>query len=186
MGDTPRLGDVVSLGRIALSVVFLVSFRPYYGLSLLTAVLAAVLAQISDHADGYLVRRYSNPTVAGWVFDSLADRAFYLAAILAFERELGFSLILVWLFMLRELWLYGVRVIVGDFHTITTSFRFLTLVHAGIVRAGIAVGCIYPFHWLPPTQNAFLAPLAEYVFWFATVVGYLNLIVLLMIRRSSA
>jgi phosphatidylglycerophosphate synthase len=179
-----RLNDItwanrISLIRIGLAVVFISCFRSVPGSLLTASVLAAIAAQLTDHLDGYIARKYPSSGVVGWVFDSVSDRAFYIAALLAFERELFLSEIIVWGFVLREIALYAIRVVVGDFETILHGFRKLTLVHAFLVRIGIAAGCLIPYSFVPPEIRAVLLNVLPLIFFFVTVFGFINLYLLL-------
>ena len=181
-----RLGDAVSVLRIGLSAAFLLSFRAEYGALFVVSLACAVLAQISDHIDGYLIRKYAAPTLMGWVIDSFADRAFYIAALLAFQREFGLSELLVWAFTLREICLYAARVLVGDFQVILSSFRKLALIHAGFIRLGIAIECLVPFNAFSSGEKDVLSECALALFWIATAMGYYNLYVLFRAQRLFA
>jgi phosphatidylglycerophosphate synthase len=168
------LSDRISLLRVALAFIFLVCFRSVPGALLTTSIIAAILAQISDHLDGYVVRKLSAASVRGWLFDSFSDRAFYIAALLAFEREFQLNEALVWAFVLREVALYAVRVAVGDFEILLPGFRKLALIHAAITRVGIVVGCLIPFHLPFAGIQALTATVL-----CATTLGFLNLYLLI-------
>jgi phosphatidylglycerophosphate synthase len=144
-----RLGDWVSISRVGLSFLFVALFRAHPGPLLTASIVVAALAQLSDHLDGYLIRRRDAPTVLGWLFDSVADRAFYVAAILAFQREYGVSEIAAWLFIMREIILYAVRVAMGEFEADLGRYRARAIFHAGLIRVGILLGCLAPFSILP-------------------------------------
>jgi phosphatidylglycerophosphate synthase len=168
------LSDRISLARVALAFIFLVCFRSVPSPLLTTSILAAVLAQISDHLDGYVVRKLSTASVRGWLFDSFSDRAFYIAALLAFEREFQLNEALVWAFVLREVALYAIRVAVGDFESLLPGFRKLALIHAAITRIGIVVGCLMPFHLLLAGMQTLTV-----IIFCATILGFLNLYLLI-------
>jgi phosphatidylglycerophosphate synthase len=68
-------GNVVSLIRVPLAVLFVGLFRREPGSLLTASIVVAVIAQFTDHLDGYLARRTTGKTVTGWLFDSVADRA---------------------------------------------------------------------------------------------------------------
>jgi phosphatidylglycerophosphate synthase len=168
--------DLVSLARIPLALLFVGLFRREPGLLLTTSIIVAVIAQATDHLDGYLARRTDGGTVTGWLFDSVADRAFYIAAVIAFDREYGLGWLLVWSFSFREICLYAFRVGMGDFERLVPGFRRLVLIHAGIVRLGIVTGCLLPYKILPASSNNTTVLLA--ILLTATAFGYFNLYVL--------
>jgi phosphatidylglycerophosphate synthase len=178
-----RLGDWVSIGRIGLSFLFVVLFRAHPG-PLLTASLAiVVLAQLSDHLDGYLVRRLSAPSVTGWLFDSVADRAFYVAAILAFQREYALSEIIAWLFVMREIILYAIRVVVGEFEGDYRRYRTWALFHAAIIRVAILLGCVAPLGVLPGWAAGNMVAVLNGLVFVATASGYYFLTLLIRSPR---
>jgi phosphatidylglycerophosphate synthase len=144
---------------------------------MLTAcIVVAVLAQLSDHLDGYVVRRTGAPTINGWLFDSVADRAFYIAAIMAFQREYGLSEIAAWFFIMREIALYAIRVAVGEFEADSRRYRNRAILHAAIVRVGIIVGCLAPLRILPAGINENIEPILSYFIYATSALGYYLLI----------
>ncbi len=168
--------DLISIARVPLALLFAALFRRQQGPLLTASIVIAVVAQASDHLDGHLARRAGNVTVSGWLFDSVPDRAFYIAAVIAFDREYDLGWFLVWSFTFREICLYAFRVGVGDFDQLVPGFRKLVLVHAGLVRFGIACGCLVPYGILPFFLNS--ASLIWVVPIVATVFGYWCLYVL--------
>lgn len=178
-----RLGDWVSIGRIALSFLFVVLFRAHPGAMLTASIVVAVLAQLSDHLDGYLIRRTSAPSVNGWLFDSVADRAFYIAAILAFQREYGLSDIAAWLFVMREIILYAVRVVVGEFETDSLRYRNRAIFHAAIIRVAIMLGCLAPLQILPAWVQDNIVPILSGFIFVSAALGYYFLMFLIRLRR---
>lgn len=177
-------GDWVSLSRIVLSLIFLIAFRPAPGIMLTIATMAAIAAQITDHLDGYLAKRLNQKSVLGWIFDSYADRAFYIAAILAFEREYGLNELIVWTFVLRELAFYALRILTGDFLLVLRNARPLALIHAGIVRVVIALGCIVPYSFVPQSSRDFMLEIIPALLVFAILFGFVSLY--LVFKRSAS
>jgi|SRR5579862_392797 len=179
-------GDWVALSRIFLSFVFLLSFRSETGAGLTLAIASAVAAQVTDHLDGYLAKRLNHVSVLGWAFDSYADRAFYVAAILAFEREYSISELIVWLFVLRELAFYALRILIGDFRLISKKARPLALIHAGVVRIAIAVGCIVPLQIMPPKLETLAVTGIQGMIGIATLLGFMTFYWLLKTDARAA
>jgi phosphatidylglycerophosphate synthase len=178
-----RLGDWVSISRIGFAFLFVALFRAYPGSLLTASIVVALLGQISDHLDGYLIRRRNAPTVLGWLFDSVADRAFYVAAILAFQREYGVSEIAAWLFIMREIILYAVRIAVGEFEADLGRYRARAIFHAGLIRVGILLGCLAPLSILPASiQENIVGILSGFIFVSAGI-GYYFLLRLLKPQR---
>lgn len=145
--------NLVSLARVPLALLFVGLFRREPGALLTASIIVAAIAQATDHLDGYLARRSTGGTLVGWLFDSVADRAFYIAAVIAFDREFGLGSFLVWSFTFREICLYAFRVGAGDFDRLVPGFRKLVLIHACIVRLGIITGCLVPYEILSASLN---------------------------------
>jgi phosphatidylglycerophosphate synthase len=169
--------DWVSLTRLPLSLLFVGLFRREPGSLLTASIIVAVVAQATDHLDGYLARRTTGATVRGWLFDSVSDRAFYIAAVIAFDREFGLGWLLVWSFTFREICYYAFRVGLGDFQRLVPGFRQQVLIHAGMVRLGIITACALPYRLLPVSLNN--TTLVSSIFIAATVFGYFSLWTLL-------
>ncbi len=170
-----HLGSIISLLRIPLAVAFLVAFDLSNFTSLIIAATTAILAQVLDHLDGWITRRVSQPSLEGWLFDSVSDRAFYIAAILAFGREYGIPDLLVWAAVLREVSLYAVRISVGDFSKRLPQSRTLALIHAGLIRIAIALGSGLPLIFGLST-TMFVAPATISALLLASILlGFLTL-----------
>jgi CDP-diacylglycerol--glycerol-3-phosphate 3-phosphatidyltransferase len=153
-------------------MLFLLMFRGQPGALLAASIAVALIAQASDHLDGYLARRRGPPPATGWLFDGVCDRAFYFAALLAFHREYGLPGLLIWLFILRELNVYVLRIAIGEFGKRRPGYRLLTLVHAGLVRLAIALGCAMPYWFASPElRQASLLALTS-LLALATAFGY--------------
>jgi phosphatidylglycerophosphate synthase len=159
-------------------LIFVWCFRIHSEVLLTVSIWAAVTAQLTDHIDGWLARKLGVVSETGWLFDSVADRSFYIAALLAFQREYGLSEALLWLFTMREMTLYATRIALGKFHLYRTG----ALWHAGAVRCGIALGCAAPFHILPSPVQENVLTFVSSIFWASTILGYVLLIRLLALR----
>jgi phosphatidylglycerophosphate synthase len=170
--------NAVCFSRVGCAFVFVWSFRLNAETLLIVSIWAAVLAQLSDHLDGLLARKLGVVSDTGWLFDSVADRAFYIAALLAFHREYGLSEALLWLFTMREITLYAARVALGNFQ----AYRTGALWHAGVIRIGIALGCAAPFGILPSLVQQHAVALVSLIFWTSTILGYALLVRLLRFR----
>jgi len=175
--------DLISLLRLPLAGAFLLLFDAKAGAQLSACIGVALLAQASDHLDGYLARNLERSPLIGWLFDSLADRVFYVAALLAFASAYGLALPLIGLFVLREIGLYVLRVWVGDFELRRPGFRKYALAHAALVRCGIAFGCLIPWGLLPGTQQDQILSLSL-CFTTAIAFGYFCLVLLMRSAKT--
>jgi phosphatidylglycerophosphate synthase len=103
--------------------------RFFFALTLIFAALG------TDFLDGYLARKYGIASESGYIIDGLADRAFYIALILAMVGAHSLSLIAAWLLIIREIAMYALRLL-QPVHWFEKhrSLRKITLWHAGSIR----------------------------------------------------
>ncbi len=174
--------DLISLLRLPLAGAFLLLFEAKAGLQLGVCIGVALLAQASDHLDGYLARNLERSPLIGWLFDSLADRVFYVAALLAFASAYGLALPLIGLFVLREIGLYVLRACLGDFELRRSGFRKYALAHAALVRCGIVFGCVIPWGLLPGTRQDQILGLS---LCFITAIAFGYFCLALLVRSAK-
>jgi len=101
-----HLPNMLSLSRILLGVLFFLLFRR--GTTVSTAICLGIMAtgMITDYLDGTLARRNNLVTLAGKWIDPLSDFAFFLFVYLSFYTVSLMPLILLILFLLREVSMY--------------------------------------------------------------------------------
>lgn len=100
----------VSLSRIGLALLFVVCFQRRAGLLYASAALC-VIALATDVLDGYLARRLKVASVHGRLWDSLGDKSFYAAVIIAFNAQGFLGELVSWALIVREVALYITRVL---------------------------------------------------------------------------
>lgn len=174
--------DAVSLLRVLLALVFVAFFATKPGWQLDLCVGVAILAQVTDHIDGFLARRSGYASEVGWLVDSGSDRAFYIAALLAFERAYGLSLVLVWLFILREIALYATKIATREFK----HYREGAFVHAALTRVGILFGCLVPYGWFGRELETKATLIITALIIAATISAYAHLALMIRWWRKSA
>ena len=165
---------------MALMFVALFAATPGWQLDLCVGV--AIFAQVTDHLDGYLARRAGYASEVGWLVDSASDRAFYIAALLAFERAYGLSLVLVWLFILREIALYATKIATREFK----HYRGGAFIHAALTRVGILFGCLVPYGWLGRELETNATFIITVLIIAATISAYVHLALMIRWWRKSA
>ena len=147
--------NCLSLSRIALACGFVVCFQPRAALLYASAGLW-LTSLTTDLLDGYLARRWQIASILGRLWDSLGDKSFYAAMIVAFNAEGFLSPLLSWALIAREVALYVTRILysdklpnIEDVRPWTDShgyFMHLTLV-LGLVRMYAAInGLSLPLH----------------------------------------
>jgi CDP-diacylglycerol--glycerol-3-phosphate 3-phosphatidyltransferase len=75
------------------------------------AVSACVVALVTDLLDGYSARRLQVASIHGRLWDSLGDKAFYAAIIVAFNAQAYLGPLVSWALIVREVTLYITRVL---------------------------------------------------------------------------
>ena len=109
----PRSRSVVnalSLSRIGLGLLFIVCFQRRAGL-LYAAAAVWVVSLTTDLLDGYLARRWKVASSYGRFWDSMGDKSFYAAIIIAFNAQGFLNPLISWALIVREVALYVTRIL---------------------------------------------------------------------------
>ncbi len=119
-----NLPNKITLGRIALTFVFMITLFSK-GLLFKSAALAIfVIAALTDYLDGYIARKYKITSDFGKIMDPVADKILTLAAFLAFVEMKLVPAWMVVIIIMREL--------------IITSIRLVALKSKEVLAAGMA------------------------------------------------
>ena len=100
----------LSLSRIGLALLFVVCFQRRAEL-LYVSVALCVVALATDVLDGYVARRLKVASIHGRLWDSLGDKSFYAAVIIAFNAQGFLGELVSWALIVREVALYITRVL---------------------------------------------------------------------------
>src|ERR1043166_2277584 len=169
----------LSVSRIGVAFLFVVVFRR--GLFFLCASIGVcLLALITDILDGYLARRLDVASVYGRLWDSLGDKSFYVAIIIAYNATGYLWPLLSWALLVREIALYITRVLyveklpkieqIRPWTNWHGYFMYLTIV-LGLLRLyGEMHGLQFPFH--PYMQAAGFVAL---VFGVVSIFSFMRL-----------
>jgi phosphatidylglycerophosphate synthase len=103
----------LSLSRIGLALLFVACFQRKAGLLYVSGALW-VLAVTTDLLDGYLARRWQVASPYGRFWDSLGDKSFYAAVIIAFNAQSFLSPLISWALIVREIALYVTRILFSE------------------------------------------------------------------------
>ena len=177
---SPRmLVNSFSLSRVAMGLLFVVCFQRSASLLYVSIVLCAV-AWATDITDGYLARRMQVDSILGRHWDSLGDKSFYAAIIIAFNTRGFLGPLVTWGLMVREVALYITRVLfvekLPNIEQIRPStnwhgyFMYITII-LGLSRMYAEInGLVFPFHfWMQASGYIALA------FGIASIVHFLKL-----------
>jgi phosphatidylglycerophosphate synthase len=102
--------NAFSLARIGLALLFVLCFQRDSRMLFLCGALC-LAAFGTDRLDGYLARRLKVASVEGRLWDSLGDKSFYAAAIIAFNSQGFLAPTLSWALIVREVALYITRIL---------------------------------------------------------------------------
>lgn len=169
----------LSLSRIGLALLFVVCFQRKAGLLYASAVLW-VVSLTTDLLDGYLARRWQVASTYGRFWDSLGDKSFYAAVIIAFNAQGFLSPLISWALIARELALYVTRIQFSEKLPNLDQIRLWTNSHGYFMHLTLALGLLrmyaeihglsFPIH--PYMQLSACAALALGV---ASIIQFLKL-----------
>jgi phosphatidylglycerophosphate synthase len=168
-----------SLSRIGLALLFVICFQRNAAL-LYVSIGLCVVALVTDVLDGYLARRLQVASIHGRLWDSLGDKSFYVAIIIAFNAQGFLGPLVSWGLLVREVALYITRVLfieklpkieqIRPWTNWHGYFMYLVIV-LGLARMYAEInGLSFPVHLY--MQVAAYAALA---FGIASIIHYLKL-----------
>jgi CDP-diacylglycerol--glycerol-3-phosphate 3-phosphatidyltransferase len=129
----------LSLSRIGLGLLFVICFQRRAGLLYASGALW-VIALVTDLLDGYLARRWRVASTYGRFWDSMGDKSFYAAVIIAFNAQ-GFLLsVISWALIAREVALYVTRILFSDKLTNIEQIRPWTNWHGYLMHLTLVLG----------------------------------------------
>ena len=99
-----------------------------------------LLALVTDNLDGYLARRSKVASVYGRMWDSLGDKAFYVAVIVSFNSQRFLGSLISWALIVREISLYITRIMFIENYPSIERTRPLTNLHGKLLWLTIALG----------------------------------------------
>jgi phosphatidylglycerophosphate synthase len=129
----------LSLSRIAAALLFVVCFQRNAGL-FYTSVAVCIIALITDLLDGYFARRSHVDSIRGRLWDSLGDKSFYAAIIIAFNTHGFLGPLVSWALIVREIALYITRVLFVEKLPKLEQIRPWTNWHGYFMYATIVLG----------------------------------------------
>lgn len=105
-----KLVNAISLSRIGLGLLFVLCFQKHTVLLRLSVGLFLIMVA-TDVLDGYIARKLNVASVSGRLWDSLGDKAFYIATIVAFNGQGFLGPLVSWALIVREVALYITRIL---------------------------------------------------------------------------
>jgi cardiolipin synthase len=101
-----QIPNLLSLSRVVLGVLFFLLFRRGTPVNIAVCLVVIVAGMITDYLDGTLARRNNLVTMVGKWIDPISDFSFFFFVYLAFYAVSLMPLILLLLFLLREISMY--------------------------------------------------------------------------------
>lgn len=176
-----QTANILSIARVPLAGAFLLVYRGDDVAGFAEGLGIAVAALITDIADGRIARQLGITSDLGALLDGFGDKTFYVAVYLVIVLERPTVSFLLWLLIIREILLYGLRILDDRRGETTRSLRWISQGHAVFIR-------IYFFAVLYHDGAVLfrypLSPVLRYDFLFADgalVLGFIGLFQ--MVRR---
>lgn len=107
-------------------------------------VTAFGIAQFSDHLDGWIARRFSTPTLAGYLQDSISDKLFQFGCLLGIGIQHPAVGLFTWCVLARDLILMGWRVLDPNVETTLARFKGFSIAYAVLLRASVLTFFLVP------------------------------------------
>lgn len=145
----------LALLRAGIGLFILVVFHPHDQIIAGVCLVAFAAAQFTDQLDGWIARRYSKPSIEGYLQDSVSDKLLHIGCLLAFAKYYAWVGVLVWLVCVREISILATRVVVSNLPKTLKRYRRQSITYALALRLSIAMFLLLPF--APTEPNVFLA-----------------------------
>ncbi|HEX8585473.1 MAG TPA: CDP-alcohol phosphatidyltransferase family protein [Allosphingosinicella sp.] len=135
--------------RLGGTLIAIATFRAFLGAIVLiwlshplpdveiVCLAALAVAQLTDHLDGWLARRYSTPCLAGYLQDSVSDKLFHVGCLIGLQTRFDGVGLLLWGLLAREFILLASRVLAPEVDRSLARLRTYSVAYAALVRLGI-------------------------------------------------
>lgn len=133
--------NTLSLSRIGLALLFVACFQRKAGLLYVSGALW-VVAVTTDLLDGYLARRWQVASPYGRFWDSLGDKSFYAAVIIAFNTQGFLNPLISWALIVREVALYVTRILFSEKLVSIEQIRPWTNSHGYFMHLTLVLGLV--------------------------------------------
>jgi phosphatidylglycerophosphate synthase len=171
--------NAFSLSRIGLGLLFVVCFQRVTAL-FYASIALCVLALITDLLDGFFARRWHVASVYGRLWDSLGDKSFYVAIIVAFNTHGFLGPLVSWGLIAREIALYITRVLFIEKLPKLEQIRPWTNWHGYFMYATIVLGLAQMYSQINGLSYSLhlymqISAYSALVFGIASIVHFLKL-----------
>jgi phosphatidylglycerophosphate synthase len=162
-----------------LALLFVICFQRKASLLYLSVGLC-VAALVTDVLDGYFARRLKVASIDGRLWDSLGDKSFYAAIIIAFNAQGFLGVLVSWGLIAREVALYITRVLFIEKLPKIEQIRPWTNWHGYFMYLTIVLGLFRMYadiHGLSLAIHPYMqvSAYAALVFGIASIIHFLKL-----------
>ncbi len=168
------IADGLSISRVFLGIAFILlsqSGTDYFSIS----VWILIIAQLTDHADGFIARKFTKPTLTGYMLDSLGDKVFYVAVIIVFNSQGIYDMMLSWALITREITLYIARICNMEKTKKVKTIHIYSRLHGLFIRVSFVFAMISLYQLNLGTSNDVCLLLANISGWFAFLIAMVGL-----------
>lgn len=171
-----KLLTVLSLSRVFLAIASLIIFRNDPSSSAVVMGLA-IVAQITDHLDGYIARKYSTPTLKGDMIDSVSDKAMQFALTIAICREFQLGYTIAWIAFMREVLVLSIRIISSPTGKIRSAPKWMSRLYAGSWRIFLLVMIVAPITAGYGIDFQYSANIAQLVYFLSLPIVFYSIFI---------
>lgn len=178
---SPRyIVNALSFSRIAFGMLFVIFFQKRADL-LYVSIALCLLASLSDLMDGRFARHYGIASIHGRHWDSLGDKAFYVAVIVAFNAHGFLNPLVTWGLLFREIALYITRILfIEKMPRLEEIRRPWTNGHSYFMQTTIVLGLwrMYAYIFgIPTSVHVYMqaTAFAAFVFGMGSIIAFLRL-----------
>lgn len=118
-----NLPNKMTMGRLLLTVAFLVAIFWKFHFHETVALVLFCLGGLTDHLDGRIARKYNLVTAFGKLMDPLADKIFTCSAFIAFVENGRMAAWMVVIIVMRELAITGLRTLAASQQVVLAAER---------------------------------------------------------------
>lgn|GEM_PF-1614408 len=173
----------IAVFRSCLGGLVILAFRPDHPRLIVVCLVALALAQASDMIDGALARKFSRPTLAGYLQDSIADKIFNFGCLLALTAGFHWLPFIIWGLLAREFMILAVRITDSKVEVSLKRFKRHVVLYGLFFRTGIFGFFVAS---LTAGRTAAICGLLSYVALTAAVVwGAINIIQMIFYRDPA-
>ena len=139
-----HLVNSISLSRIPLALIFVITFKPSETLIVISFGLV-IIYFVTDIFDGFLARKLNVTSMSGRQWDSLGDKSFYIAVIISFLDNGILNPLISWGLIVREVALYILRLLYIEKLPQLEDIRPYTNWHGYFMYLLIALGFVHMY-----------------------------------------